>query len=726
MTGRRFLPRFLLQFLVSASVSLLSPGARSGETAPESNDLAELIRPSSTVEGGVGIVRGTHSGDGRFFGLGNKETSLLGNIDLRGGGAYDSSDVRRWNVFGSDLGLDTRSLNAEVGAQGAYRLRLAYDELPFFQSNAYQTPLLGAGSTRLTLPAGFATRAAAGPSALPALGGSFTGFDIGTRRTRSELAFQASLDDAWQVKASYRHDLKDGSKTTGALAGSAGGTVLLLPEPLHGSTDQFGLSLVYAAHRRHLQLSYTGSLFRNGIDAISYQNPFSSGQLENRLGSPPDNQFHQFKIDGAYNLSNTTRLNAAFSQGRMTQDQGFLPYSTNPLVAALPQSSLHGLVITQSLNFKLTSRPWRNLSLLAAYRYDDRDNRTAVSAYTRSAYEAGSVSTLSNVPYSRSRSKASLEADYLVQRGSNLNLAIERAGIHRYCHQLPESCTEVERSSEDTLRAEWRQIFNERISGKLGYAVGARRSDDTYRTLDTATELAGMRKFLYADRDRRQLRSSLTAVVSEALAFNARLDLNRDDYRQSRFGLTGAESRAGSLDASYTVDDDFTLYAFYSREDFTSRLANRYSGGNQITLELPASEWAASMHDTVDALGVGLKHAGFFSGRLELAVDLIAVHTVSRYQVSGGSCTSSSCSGNLPSALPNVTSRQFTLKSEARYQLSRDSSVRLAGQLNTLRSRDYAYEGITATSSTRVLGTNEAPLNVDGHFVGVSYIHRFR
>ena len=724
-------PAFHLRssFIPLLGIVFLALVAREAKADEVNSERLELVLPTPTIELGLGSVLGARPSAGQFFGLGKNEAGVIGAVDWQGGGIYDSDDSRRWRLYGEELGLDTRSLGVEYGQQGRYRLRLAYDQLPVLQSDSYQTPLLGArsaDSTHLLLPNAFSARKAVGPSALPALSDAFANFAIGTRRIRSDLAFEAALNDFWQIKVSYRHDLKEGSKTTGALAGSVGGAVMILPEPINATTEQFSLSLAYAAQRRHLQVSYAGSMFSNRMSGLHYQNPFSAGQLENRLGNAPDNQFHQLKIDGSYNFSSSTRLSAAIAYGRMTQNQTFLPYSTNPLLSTLPQSSLHGLIVSESVNLKLTSRPWRDVSLLASYRYDERDNRTPVTAYTRSAYETGSASTQVNIPYSRSRSKASLEADYLLRRGSNLALGLERETIHRYCRQLPESCNEVERSTEDTLRAEWRQTFSNRISGKLAYSDSTRRANDGYTVLDPAAELAGMRKFLYADRDRRQLRSNLTLVASEALAFNARVDMNEDQYRQSRFGLTRADSRAGTLDASIAVNDDFSLYAFYTREDIHSRLANRYSGANQTTLELPANEWDARMHDTVDAIGLGVKHMGLISGRLVVSADLIFLQTASRYDITGGTCTGSACNGNLPSALPEVSSHQLTLKTDLRYEIDRESSVRLAGQFNYRRSKDYAYEGITAISSTRVLGTNEAPLNIDGHFVGLSYIHRFR
>ena len=61
-------------------------------------------------------------------------------IDFRGGGAYDSDSALRWRITGTDLGLQTRRLAAEVGVQGKFRLTLGYDSLLRNSSDSYQTP----------------------------------------------------------------------------------------------------------------------------------------------------------------------------------------------------------------------------------------------------------------------------------------------------------------------------------------------------------------------------------------------------------------------------------------------------------------------------------------------------------------------------------------------------------------------------------------------------------
>lgn len=114
--------------------------------------LADLVRPASTVELGAGYVSRESFKFGEYNGLEKKGLYGIANVDLRGGGAYDSADPTRWRVTGNDLGLETRDLNAEYGRQGSFRLNFGYDELRKNRSDSYQTPYLGVGGNVLTLP----------------------------------------------------------------------------------------------------------------------------------------------------------------------------------------------------------------------------------------------------------------------------------------------------------------------------------------------------------------------------------------------------------------------------------------------------------------------------------------------------------------------------------------------------------------------------------------------
>ena len=122
----------------------------------------EATTPTSTVEVGAGVTTDGSYKAGEYNGLQNKGLFGIGQLDFRGGGAFDSDNAMRWRIKGSDLGLDTRSINAEFGKQGTYRVFGGYDELRRNRSDTYQTPYNGAGTNVLTLPGAWQVPTVAG------------------------------------------------------------------------------------------------------------------------------------------------------------------------------------------------------------------------------------------------------------------------------------------------------------------------------------------------------------------------------------------------------------------------------------------------------------------------------------------------------------------------------------------------------------------------------------
>ncbi|MBF0463402.1 MAG: MtrB/PioB family outer membrane beta-barrel protein, partial [Magnetococcales bacterium] len=89
---------------------------------------------------------------GDYTGLGEKGAYAIGNIDLRGGDAYDSDGTQRWRVKGTNLGLDSRRIDAEYGEQGKYKVKASFDDIPKERSDTFTTFYNGVGSGNLTLP----------------------------------------------------------------------------------------------------------------------------------------------------------------------------------------------------------------------------------------------------------------------------------------------------------------------------------------------------------------------------------------------------------------------------------------------------------------------------------------------------------------------------------------------------------------------------------------------
>lgn len=499
----------------------------------EGDDAArQLTQPTNQVDIGAGYVSQDSFKFGQYNGLFNKGFYGLLNIDVRSPDAPGSDSALRWRVVGSDLGLDTRKLAVEVGEQGRFRVTAGFDELRSNRSDTYRTPYIGAGSNNLTLPStwlvpvvpqvnatsgnfrgldpttglapslvgGVATPPTAAQQAIvnkiiAADVPAFHNVDIETTRKKYDGAFSYQIDSQWEFKVSARREDRTGTKLMNMLSLASGTAAVTLPDLIDQSTDQYNVSLNYTGEKAFLQAAYYGSIFRNHVDSMSWQNPFLPTTVVN-MSSAPSNEFHQFNLTGGYHFSPTTKLVMFASYARNTQNQAFVSDPGNsPL--GFPVSSLNGLVETKAFNAKLTAKPATGLNLTAAYKYDDRDNRTPVHTYE--FYDAGepksgaspfnsalglaagtlgsNINIYANRPYSKRLNQFNLDADYAVAKGQALKFGYDYQKIDRSCPGSWINCADAPETRESTARAEWRMNAIEDVSGKLLYAYSQRKVD---------------------------------------------------------------------------------------------------------------------------------------------------------------------------------------------------------------------------------------------------------
>jgi MtrB/PioB family decaheme-associated outer membrane protein len=505
----------------------------SSAQAAEGDDPArQLIQPTNQIEVGGGYVSQDSFKFGQYNGLFNKGFYSTLNIDVRSADAPDSDSALRWRVIGTDLGLDTRKITAEVGQQGKFRVSVGFDELRSNRSDTYQTPYLGAGTNNLTLPAGWLVPVVPQVSAtsgnfrgLDPIAGlaaslvngvatpptaaqqatvnkiiaadvpAFKNVDIGTTRKKYDGGFSYQIDPQWEFKVSAVHEDKDGTKLMNMLSTASGTATVTLPDLIDQSTDQYNVSLNYTGEKAFLQAAYYGSIFKNHVDSMNWQNPFLP-TLTAQMSTAPSNEFHQITLTGGYHFSPTTKLVMFGSYARNTQNDQFLADPGNsPL--GLPASSLEGLVVTKAFNAKLTAKPATGLNLTAAYKFDDHDNRTPVNTYV--FYDAGepksgvspfnsalglpagtlgsNINIYANRPYSKKLNQFNLDADYAVAKGQALKFGYEYQKIDRSCSGSWINCADAPETRENTLRAEWRVNVIEDLSGRLSYAYSQRKVD---------------------------------------------------------------------------------------------------------------------------------------------------------------------------------------------------------------------------------------------------------
>lgn len=718
------------------------------EDSDEPERLKELIQISSSAELGVFHVSDDSFRFGRYNGYEQQGPGLILNLDFFKRGAWDGNSASYIHFTTSDLGRDTREAALEFGEQGRYKVLIDHDQLPNFKSDSARTPFIGAGGSELTLPSNWVP--SANTAGMTQLLPSLQPVDLRTQRRRTGLGFTGILKPHWDFSTSFKHETKEGIKTIGAVFGNSGGNprAAIVPEPVDYTTDQFDAKLSYTTRTLQVQAAYYLSRFSDHNGSLVWTNPYSTiggwatgtgYPSQGQLSLPPDNKFHQFSLNVGYNFSDDTRFSGSFSRGRMTQDEGFLPYSYIPSLQAsitqpLPRGSLDGRIDTTVVNLRLSSRPWEDFSWSASYRYDDRDNKTPRDEYVyiggdTQLQQTGLTSNRRryNEPYSFKERQFKLDASYRVWGHTDLSAGVQHSRVDR-------TYSEREEADETTYNLGIKTAIGERFSGQLRY-THAKRDGSTYigfepfhsgysegyvATTPGWENHPALRKYFLANRDRDLLNASMSFTPTEAWTFSASVDSARDEYNQSELGLTDSRIKSYSLDTVYAPSPLWSTYAFYTYEKLdSSQTGHSISGGAS---QIPTSSdlnrrWFVDHLDRIDSYGLGFKRSSS-SGKLDFGIDYVNSKSRSDLDFAVGSAL-------LTAPLPRDETRLKSLNLHATYKVQANLSLRAGLWYEDFDSTDWSVDGIEPNQLHNVILLGEDSPDYNVYVVSFSAIFRF-
>ncbi len=639
-----------------------------------------ISRPiRNEIELGLGYVSDDAYKFGRYNGLQTKGPYLVGDIRVRE--FYEDGEF--WRIRGTNLGLESRYLRLDGGKQGSYKLFLEYDELPDYKNNTVQSPFDGIGGTNLTLPSGFDINTN--------LDANLNSFELETKRKRTKVGAMFIPTQHWQFDVDFSHENKQGTNATGSAiaTGSSmmvGNTkIAVLPEPVDQDTDIVNAVLSYAGKGAQIDLKYQMSVFDNKYNSLTWQDPFNPTTGDGSMSLAPDNEFHQLSLTGGYSLPYKTRLTGFISMGRMTQNQSFQPYTVNNNVttSALPATSLDGEVELTNAQLKLSSRPITSLRLNAELRYSERDNKTSVATYDYVILDSDNfINSAANRPYSYKNNRVKLDANY------RFNAITSLRGGYKY-NEMKRSYTDAERdeTTEDTLFAKWKIKAHSTVDVAL-FAEASQRDGSDYNSL--ATENPALRKYYLADRDRTKVGTTIDYMATEKLFLSARVDYNKDDYKNSTIGLTEATQPVYTVDFSYQPRHNITTYGYYTYENIESSQA-----GSALGTE--TADWAADFEDSFDTVGIGAKWTDL--GRWDIGTDIV-------YSKSNGSSemknlTAAGTEGQYPDTKTALTS----VKLWGNYNYSKQLSYKLGMRFEEYSADNWAVDGLLPYDPAAVEGS---------------------
>lgn len=690
-----------------ATTEVEHESAENKESAPSSDFLVNITNwkcedcPfeegfSSELELGLGNVSSSSYKFGEYNGLYEKGGVFIANAKVR----YRDLDAYYLDLSASDLGLDTRELDIEGGKQGSYKVFFNYDEIFHAISDSISTPYRGNGSENLELPSSWVTSGTT--DTMTQLANSLQSTKVDTQRKRMDVGFSFIPQSPWKYDFKFRHETRDGTKRS---AGSILFNSAQLIEPVEYVTDEIDVSASYTTRKWQATLAYYGSFFNNENSSLNWQNaytPMFAGSDSGQRALPPDNLFHQLTLSGGYQLSSRTRINGDISIGRMQQDEGFLPYTTNSSlsVSALPANSLDARVNTLTANIKLISSLTDKLRLNASYNYSDHDNKTPQAQYAWVSTDAYVNSPRTNQPYSFTRQQTKLAADYHISRATKLSAGLDYDIIER-------TLQEVDKTNEITgwgkLTVRGKDFMD--MTFKLEHAERDASDYQVVPEIDPPQNPL-LRKYNMTDRNRDTVGAILNTMVSETLSVGMSFDYATDNYPGSSIGLIDGKEVSVNVDASAILTESSSMHVFAGQETIRS------SQSNSSTLS--TSIWTANNKDKVNTIGAGYKHR-LLDDMLDLGIDVVISQSTGRIDITS----------TTTEEFPELKVDLKSVKLYADYRLQENMSLHATCLYESYDTADWALDGVDPDSIKYVLAFGEQSPDYSVSYIGLSLRYKF-
>lgn len=747
--------RASLLALALASVPALAQDEFSLEGDEPAKDTAELLKEqtevSSTVEAGLGFLSDDAFRYGRYTGLTDEGVFAVLGFDIFKRGAWDGDDPTYWRAQAENLGLDSREASFEYGRQGQWSFRLGFDQVPHNQIDTARTIFTNPGSTSLTLPSNWV--GGQNTAGLTRVNESLRPFDVEHERRKFEIGFNWIPAPKWNLETAYSREEKDGLKTVGLVIGNSGGNprAVLAPDPIDYLTQTADVALTFARSDYQVRIGYYMSLFDDENSSLSWQNPYTNITGWTSAGFPtgagrkalaPDNEFHQVYATGGWTISDTMRLTGDLSYGRATQDEPFLPYTINPVLAAsvtqpLPRLSLDGRVDSTYAALRFSHRPSSTFYWNANLRYDDRDNKTPEDEYVYIGGDSNTQNTAANSGFRRFNEPKSQKQTAFRLDGTWRALDWLRIAGDAQWKRIDRPHQERERLDEDRYTLSFTNTATGLVSGGLRLSVASRDGSE-YRGYETFINgyspgytnaqlpfvdgfpfenLPGMRKFNQADRERRQAEVFANLALGEALALGLNVNYSEDDYENSEFGLTFSRVNGYNLDLTWAPGEAGALYGFYSVERYKNDQDGRAWSNRSPQSFDPNRNWTTRSRDDVDTWGLGA-NANFLEGKLKVGIDHVRANTDADVITTTGPALTSA---PLPTAKTDLTSTSIY----GDWAWRKDTTVRVRFAYEDYASTDWAVDNVPANQLANVITLGEDSPDYNVWVASLSFVYRF-
>jgi MtrB/PioB family decaheme-associated outer membrane protein len=532
-------------------------------------------------------------------------------------------------------------------------------------------------------------------------------FDLRTMRKIGQADVNFTATPNTDIVVSIKNTNRDGHIPYGGTFGFS--NAVEIPMPLDNRTTDLKTALEWSNGKGLLRLGWDGSTFENNLDSVVWDNPLvygpdaSGSPSQGRHTSWPDNTLTYLHGTGSFAIPANGRVTAyaAFGQGRNTTD--LLPHTINTGITSPPLARTTAEAESQMtiLNFTAATRPASKVYLNARYRYADVDIQTPVFERTTGSVSYDSSLQSSNSPseyHSVKRSTFDVDAAFAVAPYTSLKAGYSLQGTD-YTHRIWET------TSENVFRVSLDSTGNQLFMVRALYENRQRTGDGfNDEALAEVGELATMRHFDIADRDRNRFTFIGTAAVTPVLELNGSVGVGRDKYPESTHGLLAFDSDQYSIGFSLAPDDRYNAVASWGWENYSSAQRSRNASDAAQQAD-PQRDW------TTDYTG----KVKFFEGSVDInAIEKTRIRISGDWNKSNDTYLYGLVTGSpiaVPEQLPPVRNELLRAEIDISYELAHNLRLGVAYWFDDYNVEDFALgpETISGIAFPPVQEGEQAP-----------------
>lgn len=669
--------------------------------------------------------------------------------------ALQNASARYFNFDAGELARRDQYYRATLGEYGRYKLSALFSEIPHDFANDIRSVFQGIGSGDLRLLPGLVP-GAGNRTQIGSLLQNAKLVDLGLDRKRFTLNAEYSPDAGLGYYAQYRREMRNGDRPFG---GSLAFPDLGLPavvetiEPIDYNTHEIQAGMRWVSDALQANFGYSGSYFRNQITALTWQSPFNSFGApvpQARFSLPPDNDFHNIKLDLGGSLPWRGNFNSSLSWSRMSQNDdllaptirtGIAPDGTRfdlwNTPAALSQHSANARIDTWLAEFGATQSPSAALTLRMKLRHYEENNKASYTAFNPLTGQFGYIaddgglsffplfnvpaslntvfipsgvfSTIHyrSIPFDYRRDNINAEADYRFLAKSNIGLSYERENYQRHFR-------ERDRTWEDRIRINLTKRapgwLNTRLSYQYAKRSGSPYNADPYRQfyigqgqtiLNPPYTLDEMRKFDLSDRQQHKFDARVNFLLRQDMDLTL-LGKRVDNRYSAGYGRRHDRTTSLNLDWSWSYSPAASAHIGYSYQNADNSMDNindadtgisgsANAGGRVYPL---ASAWTSSSLDLTHHLGLGGRYA-FSRWTLESNYWFARSNTRISYTYASNAALTGANVALAGSEMPDILFHKHFLETSLKYRINPNFGWRLYHSYDNSHFSDWHYAQLT-------------------------------